>query len=348
MIRSTTKSLFVLWVCICAIFFTSCKYFKSSPAKYTDTSSKVYSEMENFVFSGKSGERIGIYVYEFGKRQERLLWSSKSESVVDVSHNTQLHRAYFITVNESGEKQSLPFYKKAKIYFVDVADLTISSAIPLDDGLQLYAYWNKNNTVTVLSNEVDQTIATYINQKTWIFNANGEQVFGQQKTFDLTKDGYPQFVMQAMEFTSPNGKDILRISNKNEITLKTAGEGSVLASNSPNANLQQIEWSLDSRYVIFSMAKATTLREKQKKTFSGLSTLYAASSITKRVIFSITGKGYRPFEIINHLMVFTDSNKNIPYIVIYDLEKLQVEKELHIPGGCSIKNVSEQIANNTH
>ena len=348
MIRLFRKSFVVFPVVLCLSLLYGCKYFKSGPSGNGNQLTQVYTEMDNFLFAGKSGERVGVFLYEFTKKQARLLWSSKTESVVDISHNARLRKAYFITVNESGEKQSLPYYKKAKIYFIDLTTLKISGGTSLDDGLQLYAYWGTNNTITVLANSVDKTIATYINQKNWIFNDNGEQVFGQQKTYDITKDGYPQLSIQPNESHSFNGTDILYLKNKDDVVLKSGNEEIMLVPNLINSQMQKIEWSADDRFVVFSMVKAVNSQLKQGKASSGISTLYAASIVGKRILFSITGKKYKQFEIINQYVVYTDANKNIPYIVLYDLEKLRVETEIHTPGGCSIKNLSEYIANNKH
>ena len=103
--------------------------------------------------------------------------------------------------------------------------------------------------------------------------------------------------------------------------------------------LNQIEWTPENKYLIFSTINITprnnTLYSKKPETAK----IFIYSIPDKKIIKEWNGGGFKNFILLKDLLIFDDGFSKKSSIKIFDLKTLQITNSIRIKGGCGIRNI---------
>ena len=334
------KSLSVVFIFL--FVFPGCSGKKTDQNAAAGKSANSLPVVKNLLLVGINGYRAGLYEYNFNKKKLSLFWSDKNESVVDLSYSLDMQKAYILTARDYGKTGALPFIKDAKLYLFDSDSNKIDLIEKIGSGVQVFMRWGTDNTFKVMLNSIDLIVATYINQRTQIFNTFGKKLFDEEKTYDITKEGYPKPSDNVNNFISPDKKYSLyevpdsnmnsvyvlfRKMRKKTLLLKTARQ------------LNRAEWSGRENYLVFSTLNISrgnkTLYSKDPET----SSLYIYSMKSRRILKEWGGSGLKNFYVTDKFLIFDDGFAEKSSVNIFNLTNFKPYDTIKIKKGCGLQNI---------
>ncbi len=328
------------------LFFSGCANQNDNNTKELNTSeNSAYKNQQtktgNFYFVGYINERPGIYKYDINRNTYSGFWSNENESIVELSHSPKGNRIFFLTAKDFGKAGVFPFIHNVKLYLLDQDSSKVNFVKSIGSGLQVFTAWETDNTFRVIINSFDKTVANYVNQHTLIYSEFGRKLVDETKTFDITKEGYPQPPVVKRKTKSPYG-EYLVAANDSQLTsiyLKNISNNKFYFIAKGDQKLNQINWMPDNKYVIISTLNISprnnTLYNKQPET----SRIFLYSISDKKIIKEWDGGGVKNFILLNGMLIFDDGFSNKSSINIFNLNTLQMIKSIHVLGGCGIRNI---------
>ncbi len=336
------------WIILIILIFTiyGCSK-KNEQVKKNDKSNQkitkeIHENINSFVFVGIIENNPGLYKYSIKNKSYKIFWSDRTEKVVDLSYNKNRNAAFFVTAGNYGKQGAFPFVKNVKVYlFKNDSSSTIEQVEKIGSGLQVFTRWENNNTFKIIINSIDKIVATYVNQRTLIFNTFGKKLLDETQTFDLAKEGYPKPPREKAEINSPD----------NEYSIYSEGDSLFtyfLVRNSLNEKdsivnqtqkLNEVQWSVDNKFLVFNTLFLSpsnqTLYTKDPQT----SGLYVYSVNQKKLVKYWTGGGFKNFFLTNNYLIFDTGFKDNSKIIIYNYRKNKIQNTVEIRNGCGIKNI---------
>ena len=324
------------------LLLSGCTGKKTGPGTAADNYARKIPEVKNLLIVGVFGFRAGLYEYNFENKKVSLFWSKDDESVVDLSYSRNMKKAFVLTAFDYGKTGALPFIKNAKIYLFDADSNQMEPIERIGDGVQVFMMWGTDNTFKVIMNSIDLTVATYINQHIQIFNTFGKKLFDEIKTYDITKEGYPNPSERATDFTSydknyllsavpDSGSKVIYLLNR-----RTNKKSFILRS---NQKLNQALWTANDSLLIFSTINISpenkTLYERNPET----SSLYIYSMKGERILKSWNGGGLKNFYAVNNSLVFDDGFADRSSIYFFSFKTFLPYDTLRIKKGCGLRNI---------
>lgn len=292
-----------------------------------------------FFFVGIVDENPGIYRYDFTTKQSSVIWSHKKEKVIEFSQNDDKSKGYFITVSQFGKDGAFPFVRGVKVYAIDLKTLKATEIKKLGNGLQLVAYWEGFNAFKVVMNSIDVTVATYVEQYSGSFTTEGKILFESKKTYNLTKDGYPQLPSIEPALNSPSGTMRLRTDEKNEIQFSPPKGRRFTISGPSSEKLRQVQWTIDESFLVYTTINVTPDNESLYDKNPQTSTLYIFDCSKQEITATVTGAGYKNFAIFGNILAYDTHFGEQSTIVLFDLSIGKQIGIIEIKGGCGLKNI---------
>jgi len=324
------------------IFFTlvivSCnnpdKNDKQLGIKDNDT---ISAKQENsFLFLTEWFDKVGVYKYDLAKKKYFTVWWHPRENVVMLVYKPGNYPAYFLTSEKMGMKANFPFFNRLKLFIIS-KDLSETKQIDnLGSGLQFTTRWNDDENLEVIYTAVDQTIASYVNQFTKVYDHYGKLVDSEVKTFDIEKSGFPQLIPPKNSTISPSGK--YGVSFKSDsVFLKIAGSDTLEFIAVMKHSLNKLKWSDNEEYLFISTLDLNneTIKTKNSET----SELFIYSLTADSLINAFGGAGLKNFFTLNDLLIFDDGFDNDSIINIYDLKQQKVVDVIKPREGCGFVTV---------
>lgn len=318
---------------------SSNKVFEDSPESIHDTNFS--SSKFDFYFVGMIGENSGLYKFIADKKKVSRFWSNKKEKVVELSYSSDRKNIFFITASNFGKRGVFPFISNVKLYLINKDSSKVKFVQKLGSGLQIFTTWATDNTFKVILNSFDKTVVTYVNKQTFIFSEFGRELVNNSKIFDITKDGYPKPPGKLIKDYSPNNnfRIVFRDSSFTSIYLRTKTEESLITR--VKQRLNQVEWSSDEKYLIFSTIDITptnkTLYDKQPNT----SQIFIYNIAQKKISRSFDGGGLKNFFINKNYLIFDNGFGKSSSIQIYNYKTLEPIQSIKIKGGCGLRYIPQ-------
>lgn len=326
-----------VFITILILFLSSCtdKNDKLADDSLKQEISKAkVTEFKELYFVGIYFGLPSIYKYDFIKDKIRVLWSHKSERVLDLLVSEDRQTAYFITKWKQRLKSSKPAIERGRLYRIDLNTDKVEPITRLEEGIQIIAFWTDNDRFTVVINSVDKTIASYINKNTQVYNRFGKLLSDNNEIFDLTKDGYPVTKLPALENTSPNR--LFKIDEKNDtIIVHQSDIKNETKIEFQKKEIKQIGWAENNKQVIFLLMDKSELSSKEK-----ITTWLVIFDLQKKTVVKVfESAGYKRFVLIGDLLIFDNDFGRDSFIELFNLSSLSEKRKIKISGGCGLKNI---------
>lgn len=296
---------------------------------------------EKFFFTGMADGNAAIFKYVMEDKKHELFWSSKKEQVVELSFSEDRKNAFFITASGYGKTGVFPFINNVKVYQLKPEEDSTVFLKNAGSGLQVFSKWEDENSFKVVLNNIDKTVAKYIEQHTHVFNIFGKQLLEETKRYDLDKEGYPAPVKDERSRTVFKDKYKAEANDSALylIDLKSNERKFVAAI---NFDLNKVEWSKDGNYFFFSTLDVSPSNETLYDRDPSTSRLYIYSLKEDKIVKEFNGGGLKNFFIKNNLLIFDDGFSEKSKIIIFDYKELKAIDTIEIKGGCGLRGIPER------
>ncbi len=322
--------------------FIGCNRPKESNVIKKETKEINEKPSGNLLFVGMINNRPGLYVYDFNEKKSEVFWSNKAESVINLSYSEDKNKIFFLTATAYGKKGVFPFVDNVKLYVVEDS-FKVRFVQKIGSGLQVFSNWTDANTYQVLYNTIDKTIAQYVEQNVLLFSKDVKLLLSEKKTYDLTKDGYPNLPVEKYNLSSPSGKYFLSANEQEEKQIyfqdKERNTKNLICT--LKFKLKQVGWTSDENYLFISSLDVSPNNESLYEQNPQTSSLIVYSIKEQKIVKEFFGAGYKNFSVLNNLLIFDDNFEKKSEIIIYDLNKQTEINRISIQGGCGLTKIPE-------
>jgi hypothetical protein len=262
-----------------------------------------------------------------------LIWFNSKEKVIDLSPVSD-NIFFFLTATDYGKKGVFPFVNNIKIYLFTGEEFVLLKEA--GNGVQAYAQ-RVNNNYKVTVNDIDKTVAGYIEQNIIVFNEAGKLLLDEEIRYDLANEGFPQPEKKEILFASPSGR--YKMSEEGGILLSKNNEERILISEVTQP-VTGVEWVNDQFVIVRTTdvsADNETLYDKNPET----STLIIYSLNEGKVIQEFRGGGYKNYLLKGNIIIFDDGFRGDSDIKIFDYKKGEMIEGIKKDGGTGINRIPE-------
>ncbi len=295
-----------------------------------------------FVFAAPAAKNTGLFKYDILKDAYSPFWSLRNETVLDFSYADDNSTAFFVTASSAGKIGLFPFVRNVKIYQFDPVTSKVTMLKEIGSGLQVFTSWEKENSFKVIFNNIDQTVASYVEQFTYIFNQSGRLALEEKKVFDLTTEGFPPYPSITKQTLSPSGNaqlnaaktdlayDYSIINNKKETYVTTLPE-----------SLNRVYWTEDGKYIVFTTFDLTPANETLYDDEPQTSNIFVFSLEENKVVFHKDGGGIKNFLMRGNNLFFDDGFGDSSSVLCYNIKKNELTTVISLKGGCGLRNIPQ-------
>jgi len=293
-------------------------------------------------FVGMIGEKPGLYKYNFSTKEYERFWFNKSERVIQLSYSPGGNYAFFITVENISKVGIFSYLTNVRLYLLTTKTSEVFFLKNIGSGFQVFTSWETGNIFKIILNSPDKGVVTYVNQTTAYYNTFGKELMEQTKTYDITKDGYPNPVKTKSINISPNGKYRLFSvdSLTNSIYLQEIHSGKNMLISSSNQRLKQTVWSKDGSVVSFSTVNFSPQDSADSKS-KEVSNFFIYSLLENKIIAKLHAGESDNFILINNFLIFDSKQNNNSSIRIFDIRTKRDFDNIIIKGGCGLQAISQ-------
>jgi hypothetical protein len=331
-----------------AIMITGC-IRKNEPIRKTNIkSSAAVKELNNvpamneILFTGMMGNKPGIYKYNFSTKSYAEFWHNNKEEVIELSYSADKKAAFLITAHQYGKKGVFPFINNIKLYSIGLDSNTVKLVEAMGNGLQIFSFWENDNSFKVIINIFNVTVGKYFEQIIKTFDASGKKLKDEKKTYDVVKDGFPQTPVIQKNITSSDKRYSI-------LSVDSAGTQIYLIDHAKNdeknlitklyQKLNVVDWSEDGEYLFFSTIDISPGNETLYSEQPATSKLFIYSLVNKKVVKIFDGGGIKNFMRSGNILILDDGFKERSKLLIYNFRSGQMIDSVKVSGGCGLKNI---------
>jgi len=298
--------------------------------------------MRGIFFAGQIGKKSGLYKYELSTKIYSECWHNDEEEVVELSYSPDKKSAFLLTAHQSGKRGVFPFINKVKLYSISVDSGAVKFIDNIGTGLQVFSVWENNNSFRVVLNIIDVTVAKEVDQLIKTFNSSGEKISDEEKTYNLAKDGFPQFIGIKKDLLSPNKRFSISSfdSAQTQIYLMdhSKNDAQIMIARL-NQKLNYVDWSNDGNFLFFSTIDISPGNETLYDKSPATSKLFIFSLRNTNLIKTFEGAGIKNFMFDGDILLFDDGFGDKSRIFIYNFRTDQMIDSIKISGGCGLKKI---------
>ena len=295
-----------------------------------------------FYFVGIINEKPGVYKYNFSSKKSAKFWFNKYENVLQLSYSPDKNFAFFITAENISKLGVFSYLTNVRLYLLNAKSSEVFFLKNIGSGFQVFTSWETKNAFKIILNSPDKGNVTYVNQSTGYFNIYGKELMEHTKTYDITKDGYPNPPKTKGNNISPNSK--YRIFSVDSIStsifLQIISSGKNILITTGNHDLKQTSWTGDGKFVVFSTANIST-ENLANNPGSGMSGIFIYSIRENKIIHQWNVSGVGNFLLINDFLIFDNGFGNTSSIEIFEIRSLKNFNTIKIKGGCGLQGVTQ-------
>lgn len=298
-------------------------------------------EMKEIVFVGMNDGKESLYKYNFITNLSTE-FLQMNEKIIELSYSPDKKSIFLLTAKKIGKKGVFPFVDGVKLYTLAVDSGKTNFIENIGNGLQVFSYWETDNSFKVLLNVIDVAVAKYVDQITRTYDKTGKKLLDEKKTYELAKQGYPLFPQLNKNLISPDKKYSINSfdSAQTQIYLidHEKNDANILIAKL-NQKLNYVNWSKDGKFLLVSTIDVSpgneTLYDAEPKT----STLFVYSLTDKKIVQQFEGGGVKDFVVNGDILFFDIEFGEKSKIFLYNFRSNKLIDSIKI-GGSGLKNIS--------
>ncbi len=301
---------------------------------------QILDDFANVLFVAQYPDKPAVFNFNLITKQIEVVWSRLNAKVVELNHSKDAHTFVISTAQNFGKEAGLSYVRNAKVFLLKRGDDQDNEIIDLDDGVQLYTYWENDDTLKVNYSSTDSTDSKTVVQKIYSIDKNG--ILGVTKTrkYDLFKDGFPLPPKRVPVTLSPLKNYQLRIvgtQGKSYCYLKDLDKRSEELIAVTIRTIYDARWSDDGNYLFIVTNNTVPENPRKKKESSGELLVINAKEMKLQKIFA--GFRYENILINGRLLFFDQRLGNNSQIAVYDFIKDKYYYTISVTGGCGLNSL---------
>jgi hypothetical protein len=294
-----------------------------------------------FLFVANKTSKTGLWLYDLKSHKAFPIRSDKNEIVAETATNEKHDHAYFVTVNKFGREGVLPFFVNAKLYTIDLKTLSISRPVKLGNGVQLSAFWDDDTTIKIAINKIQSAMASHVSQQRLLFSVNGKQKHEESQVYDFTRVGFPLLPKERVRLLSPDKSFSIDLNDRNAVFLHGGIENPKLLVGESGERLFGVKWSSDGKSLIFNTRDISPSNRTMKSSSPQTATLYLFSLAENVMLKTVSGGGFKHFDVIGDMVIYDDNFGKNSCIHIYDMKQRKETETVKFAEGCGLQNIPE-------
>ncbi len=287
----------------------------------------------NVLFIANYLGRPSIYNFNLVSKQITLLWSRWGRKVLSLIYSKDKNAAFFLTAQSYKMQSAFPFIKDIKLFHYDALKKGVNEIYSFGDGIQIYSYWDIDDTLKVNITNPDSMKPEILVQKIYSFNYSGELLNIKQRSFQLINDGFPKPPKLKPNVVSPKGRFQIRNVKENKkkyIYLRDVIKNSQILLAEYEGNLKNITWTDDEKYCMIIISN------------------FSAKNMSKLLIINnekmnIENNFYGPLTqnllVHGNFLFFEEQNNGLKQIAIYEFKKKSIYHRIKFDDGCGLNNL---------
>jgi len=294
----------------------------------------------NVLFVAKYLGRPSVYSYNLLTKQSSIEWSKWQRKVISLNYSPNKESAFITTAFNYGRESSFPYIHEARIYFLNRANEQSDELAEPGDGVQLYTYWESNDTFKVNFTKLDTINSKIVLQNIYPFDINGKLGFIQNRKYDLLQHGFPAVPKRNPVYLSPN-KNFqfrnVRSDNESNIYLKNFKQHSEELIITTKRNINDARWSKDGNFLFIITDNTTTDSKGIKAEKTG--ELIIIDAVKMKIVRIFSGFQFENVLVHGKLLFFDERLKDIAQIAVYDYTRDKLLNTISVYGGCGLNNL---------
>ncbi len=283
-----------------------------------------------------------VFNYNIKIKSTEILWSRSNRKVVSLNIAQNAESAFIITAENMIKHNKVSSIQNAALYILHRNEDETEELMQLGNVNKLYTYWDQPDTFRVNATFPDSNNSRIIYQRIASWDSYGKKGNFAERSFDLLLQGFPVKPKRKPELLSPNGQYQIRIVKNNDrqyFYLKNFPDKSEILFTSSQNEVEDIRWSLDSRYLIIH-AKSLPVEDK-KPVVPTRQQIIIYDTKVQKVIRILEGLGFQNLLVRGKLLFFDEHLNGANHIAIVDLTNQSKYDSIDLPGGCVLNSLPD-------
>ncbi|MDH7603348.1 MAG: hypothetical protein QHH13_00440 [Melioribacter sp.] len=286
----------------------------------------------NFLFVANYSGRPSLYNFNLITKQTKPVWSRWGRKVLALNHSQDRSKVFITTALSYKKEGVFPVIKDVRLYLYDAQENKIDEIYSFGDCIQLYTYWETEDTFKVNLTFSDSIKSEIIIQNIFSFDAHGQLTQIQKRDFQILKDGFPKPPVLKPAVISPRGRFQIRNikeNGKSYIYLRDVTKNSEILIYEYEGILKNIIWTNDERFC-FLIIKLNEVNRSE---------LLIIDANEMRIRKNYYGPENMNLLVHGNFLFFDEQNYGIRQIAVYNLNKDSVYHRIQFYDGCGINNL---------
>ncbi|NUN09434.1 MAG: hypothetical protein HUU54_09690 [Ignavibacteriaceae bacterium] len=334
--------LFSVFFIVVLSVFTGCDQPKNEAGgeqqELSDTSYS--SPAGSFYFVAQFEGKNALYSHPLEGGENEIIWSSRTESVVEVLYSPDMRRLYFITSPDYGKRGVFSYFSKLKLYFMETAaDKKVTQLVQPGDCVNYRLFFENEDMLKLEINMFADNEHKSVKHTEWVFDAAGKNLEKKDNIVDITVEGFPQLGKPPIDFVSADGKYSLAINKEEMVVVKELsqrGYDEIIKADKP---LSRIGFSATNDKVVFTKVDVSPSNETLYDESPQTSELIVYSILNKKIGMHVKGSGLKNFIIMGDILIYDDGFGPKSEIAVINLKTLKELKRFSVKGGAGLFNI---------
>lgn len=290
----------------------------------------------NILFVAKYAGRPSVFNFNLLTKRAEPLWSRWGRKVLAINHSKDRNNVFITTAFSYKKESAFPIIKGARLYKYSAEKKQVDEIAELGDALQIYTYWENEDTFKVNCTYPDSMKPEILIQQIYSFDKDGMAGSALRRTFDLVKDGFPKPPNLKPVMISPKGRFQMRNVKENGngyIYLRDLTNNAEVLIASYNGDLKNSYWTDDEKFLLIIITLKMNDNSQSKNE------LLIVNTEEMRVKRNFYGPFYQNLLVHGNFLFFDEQNNDVPQIVVYDMYADSIYHKIYVNGGCGINYI---------
>jgi len=292
----------------------------------------VNDQFANVLFVANYSGRPSLYNFNLITKQTKPVWSRWGRKVLTLNHFQNRNKVFVTTAFSYGKQGAFPVIKDIRLYLYDIQENKIDEIYSFGDGIQLYTYWETEDTFKVNLTFSDSIKPEIIIQNIYSFDTDGQLTQVRERNFQILKDGFPKPPVLKPAVISPRGRFQIRNikeNGKSYLYLRDVTKNSEILVYEFEGILKNIIWTKDERFC-FLIIKLNEVNRSE---------LLIIDANEMRIRKNYYGPENMNLLVHGNFLFFDEQNNGIRQIAVYNLNKDSIYHRIQFYDGCGINNL---------
>ena len=309
--------------------------------KITRDGVAVLDAYANVLFVSKYLDRASVFSYNLLTKQTEVEWSNPLLKVAALNYTPDHTNAFVCAAAGFGQRGKMLYINNAELFLMRREEEETLDLKSLGDGVQLYTYWENQDTFKVNFSSIDTLVSRIVDQKIYAFDLNGKEGKTRERKFDLLKNGYPLPPNRTTPNISPNKRFRFRevySQGESYIYIRDFDEKSEQLCATIKGKIFDYRWSEAGNYLFIVTDNKESYGTAGEQHFNELIIL---NTDEKRVVRIFAGFNYENLLVHGKLLFYDERSDKSAFIQIYDYRHDKIINTITMYGGCGLNNLPQ-------